>query len=119
MSTSFDQADELAAKQLPVESSSRRLVFLPGCPYHTREMLLSWVQWAGETEFVWDAARAMECGICIFHFDSLGLGNWRAELVTPFFVRHGAEANVFEFDPVEKNFRRLSEYRFGLQYPTG
>ena len=71
----------------------------------------------GLTEFVGDPGRAVECGICIFRRGALGDNNRLALLVQPFFERHGAEANVFEFQPERGVFIRIDAEWLQIYYP--
>lgn len=111
MNTS-DQAGDLNAAPLPIPTAQRIDIFVAaGVP---PEALPAWVKQTGTSTF-WhpcdcktDApAPSTFCGICLFVVGSWGYltrETWLA--LQPFFLRAGAEANVFEYSSFKQNFIR-------------
>jgi hypothetical protein len=113
-----DLADNLSAKQLPIPTAQRLDVFVAG--HLDDDVLKRWETQAGTTNF-WRWADCVAlgkqpsnfCGIVLFAADPDGSidGN-KSQLLLPFYARAGSEANVFQWQPIEKNFVRRDQHWF-------
>lgn len=99
-----DVAGELNAVMLPIPSEMRVFVFLASG--RDEEIEACWRRWGGVTTFLTDSPET--CGICVF---CLGAD---AGAIRGFYERAGKEANVFQYRPAHKDFRRISPYEFSL-----
>lgn len=114
-----DAADPLNAKLLPIPTEQRLDVFV--CPGLSDEALARWISQAGQTTFHCAGEvifPATFCGIALF----VRASNPRvrdgyicgrdSEYLEPFYERAGNEANVFEWQPIERNFVRRDRQWF-------
>lgn len=99
-----DVADELNAVLLPIPSEMRLFVFLASG--RDPEVESRWLTCGGLTTFLTDAPET--CGICLFRAGA------DPALIQPFYEKAGKEANVFQYRPAQKDFRRVSPYEFSL-----
>jgi len=112
-----DLADKLNAKELPIPTAQRLDVFV--CDWVPAEALRRWQSQAGASTFhrladciALGKTPASFCGIVLFVLgpNSDGfLGDITALQLSYFYARAGAEANVFEWQLIEKNFVRRSQ----------
>lgn len=99
-----DIAGVLNAVMLPIPSEMRVFVFLASGSDEEVEAL--WLRWGGKTTFL---TRSPEtCGICLFRPGA------DPDLIRPFYERAGKEANVFQYRPAQKDFRRITPYEFSF-----
>jgi hypothetical protein len=114
-----DLADQLSIKSLPIPTEQRLDVFVStGVPQEAHKR---WVSQAGKSEF-WtlpcclDAKRnpADFCGICLFGLEEgkHTLTSGQVKDLAPFYDRAGSEANVFQWNFIEKNFVRRDKHWF-------
>jgi hypothetical protein len=111
MTNPRDIASELTPESVavPFPPAQRRIVLALYQPFTQGQIKKEWLRWAGDSEFP-------------FSGDDYGIGIITAGLSMPhawclcvlrIFARGG---DVFEFCPVKKNFRRLTEEDFRLYY---
>lgn len=99
-----DIAGELNAVILPIPTEMRIFVFLASG--RDPELEARWLSCGGTTTFLTDAPET--CGICLFRPGA------DPDLIRPFYDRAGREANVFQYRPAQKDFRRITPHEFSL-----
>lgn len=116
-----DLADQLSIKSLPIPTEQRLDVFV--CDGVPDEALCRWESQGGKSTFHraecsdqiqdWGKDMAQTCGIALFVAGSWGhLDERTSNLLQPFYDRAGSEANVFQWQPIEKNFVRRDKHWF-------
>lgn len=113
-----DTADKLDIKELPIPTAQRLDVFV--CNGVPDDALERWSQQGGNTNF-WRLADCVAlgkspasfCGIALFIVGGYGfLDASTSEQLSYFFARAGTEANVFQWQPIERNFVRRDRHWF-------
>jgi hypothetical protein len=90
--------------QAIIPTERRMDVFV--CPGVPEEALARWLTQGGASNFHHDAGAA-QCGIALFILGPYGFASAAtAALLAPFYAQAGAEANCFQWCPIEKNFTR-------------
>ena len=96
-------ADNLNAVLLPIPTAQRLDVFV--CDGVSDEALARWTAQAGTTTF-WHYADCIALGKSPASFCGIALFAEPHEQLQPFYARAGSEANVFQWQPIERNFVR-------------
>lgn len=94
---------DLNAVMLPIPTEMRVFVFLASG--RDPEVEACWLRWGGVTTF---STLSPGCRICLFRAGA------DPTLICPFYERAGKEANVFQYRPAHKDFRRITPYEFSL-----
>jgi hypothetical protein len=116
---SADLADNLGnVKQAPIPTEQRLDVFVAdGTP---EEALVRWESQGGKSVFHfcecsknpsdWGSDLSKKCGIALFMMPPRSedgrLSAHQTRVLRPFYDRSGSESNVFEWQPLDKNFVR-------------
>jgi hypothetical protein len=113
-----DLAGNLDIKSMPIPTEQRLDVFVAG---HLDDMVLKrWESQAGTTSFWrWADCEAANkrpsdfCGMALFAANTDGgVDGIKSQMLAPFYDRAGSEANVFQWQPIEKNFVRRDIHWF-------
>lgn len=104
-----DTAGELKAVPPPIDSATRRFVYVAGYTVDGIPPTIekSWLRWGGDTVFIYEDADPNKVGLVIFQLVSPPYVTPElARRLRPFYAKAGTESNVFEFDPIMKTFTR-------------
>lgn len=110
----MDVADELKATLLPIPTEQRIDVFVV-TPDEAMEKF--WLHQGGNSRFHYPREGTQDlasfCGVALFKlFIPPHISTHHFALLQPFFARAGKEANVFEWDYIERKFVRRDEAWF-------